>query len=105
MRFGNSKYWLFQVAGWGLFALINVFFAYSFEKMGESEARRVIFTRLGIFVLLGILFTHLMRFMIIRINTLQKPVEKQILHFFLLSAIFALITATFYMEEIGRAHV
>jgi two-component sensor histidine kinase len=102
MRFGNSKYWLFQVAGWGLFALINVFFAYSFEKMGEPEARRIIFTRLGIFVLLGILFTHLMRFVIIRLNTLQKSVEKQILHFFLLSATFALITATFYMEACNR---
>ncbi len=98
MRFGNSKYWLFQVAGWGLFALINVFFAYSFDKMEDNEARVVIFTRLGIFVLLGIVFTHLMRFVIIRLGTLQKPIERQILQFFLISACFALITATFYMQ-------
>jgi sensor histidine kinase YesM len=102
MRFGNSKYWLFQIGGWGLFALINVFFAYSFEKMVSAESRTVIFTRLGIFVVLGILFTHLMRFVIIRLNTLQKPIERQILQFFLISACFALITATFYMEACNR---
>jgi len=102
MRFGNSRYWLFQITGWGLFALINVFFAYSFEKMGDAEARRIIFTRLGIFVVLGIVFTHLMRFVIIRLNTLQKPVEKQIMQFFLISVFFALITATFYMEACNR---
>ena len=82
MRFGNSRYWIFQVTGWGLFALINVFFAYSFDKMGDAESRRIIFTRLGIFVLLGIVFTHIMRFVIIRMNTLQKPVEKQNFFFY-----------------------
>jgi two-component system, LytTR family, sensor kinase len=102
MRFGRRRYWLFQVLGWGLFALINVFFAYSFEKMGDVESRRIIFTRLGIFVLLGILFTHIMRFVIIRLNTLQKTVEKQIIQFLLISAFFALITATFYMEACNR---
>jgi two-component system, LytTR family, sensor kinase len=102
MRFGNSRYWIFQVTGWGLFALINVFFAYSFDKMGDAESRRIIFTRLGIFVLLGIVFTHIMRFVIIRMNTLQKPVEKQILQFFMISVFFALITATFYMEACNR---
>ena len=96
MSFGRSKYWLAQVGGWGTFALINVFFAYFFQKMDEAHAREVIFTRLSIFVILGILFTHLMRFVIIRLNTLQRPVEKQILQFFLLSIFFALITATFY---------
>ncbi|HYC41199.1 MAG TPA: histidine kinase [Chitinophagaceae bacterium] len=102
MRFGRRKYWLFQITGWGLFALINVFFAYSFNKMDDAESRRVIFTRLGIFVLLGIVFTHIMRFVIIRLNTLQKTVEKQVIHFLLISLFFALITATFYMEACNR---
>ena len=105
MRFGRRRYWLFQVLGWGLFALINVFFAYSFEKMGDEESRRIIFTRLGIFVLLGILFTHIMRFVIIRLNTLQKTVEKQIIQFLLISVFFALITATFYMEACNRLNL
>lgn len=102
MQIGRSRYWLFQIVGWGLFALINVFFAYSFEKMGDAESRYVIFFRLGLFVMLGIVFTHLMRFVIIRLNTLQKTVEKQILQFFLISAFFSLLTATFYMEACNR---
>ena len=102
MRIGNSKYWLFQVIGWGLFALINIFFAYSFQRLGDAESRYVIFTRLGIFVFLGILFTHLMRFVIIRLNTLQKPIEKQVLQFFFVTIIFAMIASSFYMEACNR---
>ena len=98
MRNGSSKYWLFQFIGWGSFALINVIFAISFEKMGDAESRQMILTRLGIFVFLGILFTHLMRFVIIRLNTLQQTVEKQVLHFFIISILFSLVTASFYMK-------
>lgn len=98
MRSGNSRYWIFQVAGWGLFALINIFFAYSFEQMNEAEARRITFAKVSLFVLLGIIFTHLMRFVIIRLNTLQKPIEKQVTHFFLLTFIFSVFTATIYTE-------
>jgi signal transduction histidine kinase len=98
MRSGNSRYWIFQVAGWGLFALINIFFAYSFEQMNEAEARRITFAKVSLFVLLGIIFTHLMRFVIIRLNTLQKPIEKQVTHFFLLTFIFSIFTATIYTE-------
>src|SRR5688572_3377627 len=102
MSFGRKRYWLFQVLGWGLFALINVFFAYSFDKMEDAESRRIIFTRLGIFVLLGILFTHIMRYVIIRLNTLQKTVEKQVIHFLLISFFFSLVTAMFYMFACNR---
>lgn len=102
MRIGNSKYWLSQFIGWGSFALINVIFAISFEKMGDPESRMLILTRLGIFVTLGILFTHLMRYVIIRLNTLQRPVEKQVMQFFFISVIFSFITATFYMQACER---
>lgn len=98
MRIGNSLYWLFQIVGWGSFAAINVFFAIFFEKMGDAESRRLVLTRLGIFVLLGIVFTHLMRFVIIRLNTLQKTVEKQVFQFFFISVAFSLITAILYMQ-------
>lgn len=97
MRIGSSRYWLFQLVGWGSFALINIIFAISFEKMGDPDARQTILTRLGIFVSLGILFTHLMRFVIIRLNTLQKTVEKQVFHFLFISIIFSLVAGMFYM--------
>jgi len=105
MRSGNIKYWLFQIAGWGLFALINIFFAYSFEQMNEPEARRITFTKVSIFVLLGIFFTHLMRFVIIRLNTLQKPIEKQIMHFILLTTIFSVFCSIFYTELCNWMHL
>ena len=98
MRIGTSLYWLFQLLGWGSFAAINVFFAIFFEKMGEAESRRLILTRLGVFVLLGIVFTHFMRAVIIRLNTLQKTVEKQIFQFFFISVVFSLVTAILYMQ-------
>lgn len=98
MRSGKTNYWLCQLVGWGSFALINLIFAISFEKLGDSGARQMFFTRLGIFVALGILFTHIMRFVIIRLNTLQKTVEKQVLHFFVISIVFSLISGTIYMQ-------
>jgi two-component system LytT family sensor kinase len=98
MRIGNSLYWLSQIVGWGSFALINVIFAISFEKMDDAESREMVLTRLGIFVLLGIVFTHLMRATIIQFNTLQKTVEKQIFQFFIISVVFSIMTATLYMQ-------
>jgi sensor histidine kinase YesM len=102
MRIGNTKYWFFQVVGWGLFALINIFFAYFFEKLNDSEAQRMIFGRLGIFVFLGVLLTHLMRFVIIRINTLQKSLDKQILQFILITVLFSIIGAFFYTVMLSQ---
>jgi two-component system LytT family sensor kinase len=101
MLFGNLRYWLFQVFGWGTFALINIIFAVSFEKMNDPESRSAIMTRLGIFVLLGILFTHLMRWVIIKMNVLQRTVEKQVIYFIFISALFSLATATIYMQANG----
>jgi|GEM_PF-19000 len=98
MRIRNSLYWLFQIVGWGSFALINVTFAFSFEKMGTPESREMVLSRLGIFVLLGIIFTHLMRSVIIALNTLQKSIEKQISHFFVISLIFSFVIAALYMK-------
>jgi len=80
------KYWLFQAIGWGTFVLTNTFFAASFQSFN-----RVFFGRLTVFVLLGIVFTHLMRMVIHRINLLQKPLNTQIGGFVLISFVFALI--------------
>jgi sensor histidine kinase YesM len=53
------------------------------------------FGRLGIFVALGLVITHLMRFVIIRLNTLQQPFEKQILQFLLITFLFSIIVSYF----------
>jgi two-component sensor histidine kinase len=93
-----SRYWLFQVAGWGGFALINIFFAKSFEKLEDAHEVQVFFGRLGIFVVLGLLSTHLMRFAIIRLNILQKSFDRQILQFLITTFFFSIFASFFDMK-------
>ena len=90
----NARYWLFQIGGWGLFALINTFFAYSFDKLGTSEDRVIFFGRLAVFVSIGLVFTHLMRYVIIGMNVLQKRLERQLLQFLVITLVFAVIAST-----------
>jgi two-component system, LytTR family, sensor kinase len=87
----NKRYWLFQICGWGLFALINIFFAFSFDRLNTEHDRIFFYTRLGIFVLMGILITHVMRYIIIGLNFLQKKLEKQLLYFILTTLVFAFL--------------
>jgi two-component system LytT family sensor kinase len=100
MRFGNSRYWLFQAGGWGVFTLINIFFNWSFDQMTTVDNRMLVFGRLGIFVALGILLTHIMRAVIIQWNVLQKKLEKQILQFFFLTLVFSFIGSAIDMSLI-----
>lgn len=91
---GNSRYWLFQAGGWGSFALINLFFAFSFDKLGTPGDRVAFFGRMAIFVTTGVVFTHLMRYVIIGLNVLQKRLETQLLQFLLITLIFAIAAST-----------
>ncbi len=68
-----NRYWLFQATGWGLFILINVFFAVTYDRLTE-----VFLARLMVFVLFGLFFTHLMRLSIRHLNLLSKSLEIQI---------------------------
>ncbi|GAA4335980.1 sensor histidine kinase [Flaviaesturariibacter amylovorans] len=92
-----SRYWFFQAAGWGSFAFINTFFAYSFDKLNNRADVEVYFGRLGIFILLGILATHAMRFVIIRVNVLQKSFDRQVAQFLLITFFFSTVASYFYM--------
>ena len=77
-----------------MFALINTFFAYSFDKLGTSEDRVIFFGRLAVFVSIGLVFTHLMRYVIIGMNVLQKRLERQLLQFLVITLVFAVIAST-----------
>ncbi len=94
MRVGNKRYWLFQLVGWGAFILIHLFFTWSFDKFQSVQDREMFFTRIGIFVVVGVLVTHLMRSVIIRLNLLQKKLDKQIFQFAIITLIFAWVGAT-----------
>lgn len=81
-----AKYWVFQLVGWGLFILINSFFAFTFDKLDASFTGRLI-----IFVGLGVLFSHFMRYIIIRSNVLMRPLQHQLAGFIIITLVFALL--------------
>jgi len=90
----NTRYWLSQLCGWGLFALINIFFAYSFDKLGSSQERSDFYWRLVIFVTTGFILSHLMRYIIIGFNLLQKRLEQQLIIFVLITLVLAFAAST-----------
>jgi len=98
----NTRYWLFQLGGWGLFALINTFFAFSFDKLNKVDDRIFFFTRLGIFVIMGIVITHVMRYVIIGLNFLQQRLERQLLYFILTTLVFAFLISFLNIEFLIR---
>ncbi len=80
------KYWLFQAVGWGLFLLVNTFFAVTFEKFNVSLA-----SRLFVFVGMGLFFSHIMRFVIIRLRILSRSLNEQLLGLLAVTLFFGLI--------------
>lgn len=98
MWIGSSSYWKFQVVGWGTFALINVIFAAAFERMVDDYSTHMVLIRLGIFTLTGLILTHLMRAVILRLHTVQKAVEIQLAQLFFISVIFSLVAGALYMR-------
>ncbi|HEY6503428.1 MAG TPA: histidine kinase [Chitinophagaceae bacterium] len=88
MRTSNSLYWLFQLCGWGLFALINVFFAITFDRLTSPYMYR-----LSVFLVLGIVITHLMRWFVHRINLLLRPLNQQIPGFIFLTFFVSVVLA------------
>ncbi|MET0393374.1 MAG: histidine kinase [Chitinophagaceae bacterium] len=86
MQTGTSRYWLFQVFGWGLFALVNIFFAVTFGGFNER-----FLTRLALFIVLGIVFTHLMRSVVHISNLLLRPLNRQIPGFILLTFVTSVV--------------
>ncbi|HVK97476.1 MAG TPA: histidine kinase [Flavisolibacter sp.] len=88
MSFKLSRYWLFQLIGWGLFALINIFFALAFNRFDAPVLLRIIF-----YIEVGIIFSHLMREFIHRKAILLKKLGQQIISFFILTIIFSFLVA------------
>jgi two-component system, LytTR family, sensor kinase len=89
MFLGQKRYWVFQAIGWGLFISIHLFFHWSLGKLQTYDDRLLFISKVGIFILLGITLTHIMRFCIIRLNLLQAKLEKQIAQFILLTILFS----------------
>jgi two-component system LytT family sensor kinase len=85
-----SQYWAFQLAGWGAFALINVFLGlFILNSYGIKSIQRLLF-----FVSMGIIFSHLMREVIRGSGLLMRSIQQQVVRFSILIITFALLAAT-----------
>jgi two-component system LytT family sensor kinase len=75
MKNRSLIYWYCQLGGWLFYALVWIFFVYA---IGDGEGNDIVlYERLGITVFLGIFFTHLLRFLIIRMELKPPfPVKK-----------------------------
>lgn len=91
-----SRYWWCQICGWGAFALINIFFAYTYDKTISEK----LIIRLLIALSVGIPITHMMRNIIIRRNWLVLPIEKIVPRLFICiiiaSFVYSLSLLTFF---------
>lgn len=92
-----SRYWLCQIVGWGADFVIFTFFYITLipeKTKEESNFFSTFFAVLVVSVLLGILFTHLMRMVIKEYQLLYiKPIQKQIIIFILLTIVFSVAYA------------
>jgi two-component system LytT family sensor kinase len=70
MRSKSSLYWWCQLGGWLLYGLTMVFFAYIFE----NKTNHILYPRIAITILFGLIFTHLLRELIVKLE-LRPPVQ------------------------------
>ncbi len=84
-----STYWLCQFAGWGASMAISTFFYLTLSVRKVDDFLLMI----TISVLLGVLFTHIMRMVIKEYEVLNKPLQTQIILFVVLTLVFAVVYA------------
>src|SRR5215203_409468 len=83
-----SRYWVSQIFGWALFALINIFFASLFGQLTNYMLIRLLF-----YLEVGLFFSHLMRETIHRTSILMKSLQNQVINFVILTLVFAMLMA------------
>ncbi|SJZ96881.1 sensor histidine kinase [Sediminibacterium ginsengisoli] len=81
MRRHLLTYWLFQLCGWTVYCLVYIFF---YIKI-RTAPQPYFYEQLIAHAVLGLLFTHLMRFVIHQAGILSLPVKKQVASLFLAS--------------------
>lgn len=87
----KSKYWAFQILGWGLFALLNSYIAYI---TGEFSVRIVLFNALLSAV--GIWLTHRYRIFLIKNRWPEFTTEKLTAYVFIAMSVLSLLYSMLY---------
>ena len=70
MRSKSSLYWSCQLGGWLFYGLTMVFFAYIFD----NKTNDILYPRISITILVGLVFTHLLRELIVRFK-MRPPIQ------------------------------
>jgi two-component system, LytTR family, sensor kinase len=82
-----SSYWWCQIVGWGCNALVSFFYAWTFGR----DITLMFLMRVVLLTMLGLFITHLMRWVLIKLNILQKTFDKQAFYFFAITLGFSLL--------------
>lgn len=82
---GGFRYWICQVVGWGVLGLIGIYFNFFVfgEQFAQNGGKKEYLISLGIFLLMGILTTHLLRIALKQTNWLKFSFDKIALLFIL----------------------
>ncbi len=81
----NKLYWLTQLGGWSLFCLFNILAVFSFEGFNYKRIVSIIYLSF-----LGVLFTHIYRFLIKKWKWVDIPLKKIIGRVLIASVIIGL---------------
>ncbi|MEO7765942.1 MAG: histidine kinase, partial [Ferruginibacter sp.] len=82
-----SNYAICQLGGWGANFSISVFYYLNLATRKIDN----FYVLITISVVLGLLFTHLMRLIIKEYHFLDKPINQQILYFVIVTILFAIL--------------
>lgn len=74
----NVRYWLCQITGWGLWGLIILYFNFVVfgDRLKEQGGEKENLISLGIFLVVGILVTHIARLILKRTNWLKLSINR-----------------------------
>ncbi len=74
----NVRYWLCQLTGWGLWGLIILYFNFVVfgDRLKEQGGEKENLISLGIFLVVGILVTHIARLILKRTNWLKLSINR-----------------------------
>lgn len=92
----NLRYWLCQICGWGLFGLIILYFNLIVfaDRWIEQGGKKEFLISLGIFLICGVLVTHLLRSAIKPLNWLKFSFNKIV--FIFIASVLLVSVLLFY---------
>jgi sensor histidine kinase YesM len=84
-----SAYWICQLGGWGSYGAISIFFYLTLS----TRTIQHFYAFMALSLVLGLLFSHLMRMVIKEYRLLERKLEQQIASFVLVTIVFAILLA------------